>query len=77
MGPHSNHVPRWNEQREDSPGTNAHWLTSYQLRMKSVRGRYEKRFHHPDAGSEVLRRAGSSVEESGPSEYLRTGVLSE
>jgi len=30
----------------------------------------------PDAGSEVLRRAGSSVEESGSSEYLRTGVTS-
>jgi hypothetical protein len=30
----------------------------------------------PDAGSEVLRRAGSIVEESGSSGYLRTGVIS-
>ena len=34
------------------------------------------RFRNPDAGSEVLRRAGSNVEESGSSEYLRTGVIS-
>ncbi|HZK79433.1 MAG TPA: hypothetical protein VFC46_00160, partial [Humisphaera sp.] len=33
-----------------------------------------KRFDNPDAGSEVLRRAGSNAEESGSSEYLRTGV---
>ena len=33
----------------------------------------ERRFPNPDAGSEVLRRAGSR-EESGSSEYLRTGV---
>ncbi|HZK79652.1 MAG TPA: hydantoinase/oxoprolinase N-terminal domain-containing protein, partial [Humisphaera sp.] len=31
-------------------------------------------YQNPDAGSEVLRRAGSNVEESGSSEYLRTGV---
>ena len=29
----------------------------------------------PNAGSEVFRRAGSNVEESGSSEYLRTGVV--
>ena len=37
----------------------------------------KKRFHNLDAGSEVLRRAGSHVEESGSSEYLRTGVVGE
>ncbi|HZK81730.1 MAG TPA: metallophosphoesterase [Humisphaera sp.] len=36
-----------------------------------------KRFGNPDAGSEVLRRSGSSIEKSGSSEYLRTGVISE
>ncbi|HZK79543.1 MAG TPA: PSD1 and planctomycete cytochrome C domain-containing protein [Humisphaera sp.] len=34
-----------------------------------------ERLLHPDAGSEVRRRAGSNVEESGSSEYLRTGVV--
>ena len=34
----------------------------------------KKQFHNPYAGSEVLRRTGSNVEESGSSEYLRTGV---
>jgi hypothetical protein len=33
-----------------------------------------KRSSDPDAGSELLRRAGSNTEESGSSEYLRTGV---
>ncbi|HZK80518.1 MAG TPA: AMP-binding protein, partial [Humisphaera sp.] len=37
----------------------------------------KKRFHNPDAGSAVLRRAGSKVEESDSSEYLRTGVVRE
>ncbi|HZK82243.1 MAG TPA: beta-ketoacyl-[acyl-carrier-protein] synthase family protein, partial [Humisphaera sp.] len=32
-------------------------------------------FPDPDAGSEVLRRAGSNVEGSGSSEYLRSGVI--
>ncbi|HZK81573.1 MAG TPA: type I 3-dehydroquinate dehydratase, partial [Humisphaera sp.] len=36
----------------------------------------KKLFDNPDAGSEVLRRAGSNVQESGSSEYLRTGVNS-
>ncbi|HWE02505.1 MAG TPA: hydantoinase/oxoprolinase family protein [Tepidisphaeraceae bacterium] len=33
--------------------------------------------HHPDAGSEGLRRAGPNVEKSGSSEYHRTGVVAE
>ena len=44
-------------------------LAAWNLREKGVSS--------PDAGSEVLRRAGSSVEESGSSEYLRTGVISQ
>ena len=36
-----------------------------------------KRFHTPDAGSEVPRRAGSNVEESGSSGYLGTSVIDE
>jgi len=46
------------------------------LRMPYRRS-FEDAVPNLDAGSEVLRRAGSDVDASGSSEYLRTGVIGE